>query len=165
MIHFYYGGGKGKTSAAVGACVRAVGCGMSCVFVQFFKNGTSGEIQPLRTMGVQVLACSFAGRRFFRDMSPAEQAAVIAEHNENLRAVLQTEAQMIVLDEFGDALAKKAVDPELVRQMLAKKDCELILTGHRPSDMLSAAADYVTEFRCVAHPYQSGIPARRGVEY
>lgn len=165
MIHYYYGGGKGKTSAAVGACVRAVGCGMTCAVVQFFKNGTSGEIAPLRTLGVQVLACSFAGRRFFRDMTDAEQAAVIAEHNANLHAMLAADVQMLVLDELGDALAKNAADPELVRQILAKPGCELILTGHQPVEMLCAAADYVTEFRCAAHPYQSGTPARRGVEF
>ena len=165
MIHYYYGGGKGKTSAAVGACVRAAGSGMTCAVVQFFKNGTSGEIAPLRTLGVQVRACSFTGRRFFRDMTDAEQATVIAEHNANLRAMLDADVQMLVLDELGDALVKNAVDAGLVRQILAKSGCELILTGHQPVELLCAAADYVTEFRCAAHPYQSGTPARRGVEF
>ena len=165
MIHYYYGDGKGKTSAAVGACVRAIGSGMTCAVVQFLKNGTSGETAPLRSLGVPVFACSFTGRRFFRDMTAAEQAAVIAEHNENLRTVLGSSYQMIILDELGDAAAKNALDPELVRQILAKPGCELIITGHKPVEMLCAAADYITEFRCVAHPYRNGIPARRGVEY
>ena len=56
MIHFYYGKGKGKTSAAVGACLRAVGSGMSCAMIQFLKNGSSSEIALLRKCGIDVFA-------------------------------------------------------------------------------------------------------------
>ena len=56
MIHFYYGNGKGKTSAAVGACLRAAGSGLRCAVIQFLKNGSSGEIALLRKCGIDVFA-------------------------------------------------------------------------------------------------------------
>ena len=71
MIHYYFGSGKGKTSAAVGACIRAAGNGLRCAAVQFLKNGTSGEIAFLRAYPIPVLCCSFTGTKFFRDMTPS----------------------------------------------------------------------------------------------
>lgn len=165
MIHYYFGNGKGKTSAAVGACIRAAGSGMRCAVIQFLKNGISGEVRPLRSLGISVLACDFAGVRFFRDMSPQEQAAVIQSHNENLRIALASDCEFLVLDELGDAVNKNAVDLSLVRALLADSARELIVTGHREAPLFLECADYITKFQCVAHPFQHGQTARRGIEF
>ncbi len=165
MIHYYYGDGKGKTSAAIGACIRAAGNGLHCVVIQFLKNGSSGEIPLLKQIGIPVRTCSFKGIRFFRDMNKDEQQTVIAEHNANLLEILQKQFDLVVLDELGDAIRREAVDPELVRAILSRHDCELIITGHTPVQILLQSADYITEFRCTAHPYQNGLPARKGIEY
>ena len=165
MLQYYFGKGKGKTSAAVGACLRAAGNGISCAVIQFFKNGTSGETEPLRQLGIPVLACDFHGTRFFRDMNAEEQAAVIRCHNENLRKVLAENYRFLVLDELGDAVSRNAVDPGLVAELLSRRDCELIVTGHAETPFFSERADYITEFRCIRHPYQNGVKARKGIEY
>ena len=165
MIHYYYGSGKGKTSAAVGACLRAAGSGLRCAMIQFLKNGTSSEIAPLRQLGIDVYACRFEGVRFFGRMTAEERADVILAHNENLRLVLERGYEMIVLDELGDAVQKQAADPALVRAVLALPQTEIIVTGHSCAEMFLQCADYVTEFRCVAHPYQNGQKARKGVEF
>ncbi len=165
LIHYYYGDGKGKTSAAVGACIRAAGAGLQCAVIQFLKNGSSSEIGILRRLGIPVTACSFRRVRFFRDMSAQEQQAVISEHNANLQQLLSMKADFIVLDELGDAIRRQAVDPELVRQVLSLSDCEIIITGHKPVSEITEIADYITEFRSVRHPYEEGIEARKGIEY
>jgi cob(I)alamin adenosyltransferase len=165
MIHYYYGNGKGKTSAAAGACLRAAGSGLRCAVIQFLKNGTSSEITLLRRCGIDIFACDFQGIRFFSRMSAAEQERVILAHNENLRSVIAGAYQMLVLDELGDAVEKKAVDPELVHTVLTLPDTEIIVTGHRKLEQFMQCADYITEFRCIAHPFQNGQPARKGIEF
>ena len=81
MIHYYYGNGKGKTSAAVGACLRAAGSGRRCAVIQFLKNGTSSEVAVLRQCGIDVFACDFEGVRFFSKMTETERENVIHAHN------------------------------------------------------------------------------------
>ena len=165
MIHYYYGNGKGKTSAAVGACLRAAGSSLRCAMIQFLKNGTSSEIALLRQSGVSVFACGFEGVRFFSRMSEQEREAVICSHNENLRRVLAGDYQMLVLDELGDAVEKKAVEPDLVQKALLLPETEIIVTGHNRLEQFVQCADYITEFRCIAHPYQKGQKARKGIEF
>ena len=165
MIHYYYGNGKGKTSAAVGACLRAAGSGLRCAVVQFLKNGTSSETVLLRQCGIDVFACDFEGVRFFGRMSEAEQKAVILAHNENLRRVIAGSYQLLVLDELGDAVGKQAVDPDLAAAVLMLPDTEIIVTGHKKMERFIQCADYITEFRCISHPYQKGRKARRGIEF
>ena len=165
MIHYYYGNGKGKTSAAVGACLRAAGSGLRCAMIQFLKNGSSSEIGLMRQYGIHVFACQFEGIRFFSKMSEEERKAVIISHNTNLRHVIDSSYQMLVLDELGDAAEKKAVDPELVHAVLQLPDTEIIVTGHNKLEQFMQCADYITEFRCISHPYQKGQKARKGIEF
>lgn len=165
MIHYYYGKGKGKTSAAVGSCIRAAGNGLRCAVVQFLKNGTSGEIKSLKKLGIDTFACDFEGVRFFSKMSSEEQAAVILAHNENLRRVIAGNYQLLVLDELGDAVQKHAVDSALVAAALVLPDTEIIITGHSRTEQFMQCAAYITEFQCIAHPYQKGIKARKGFEF
>lgn len=165
MIHYYFGSGKGKTSAAVGACIRAAGSGLRCAMVQFLKNGSSSEISVMRQCGIDIFACHFSGIRFFSKMTAPEQESVILAHNANLRHVLGGSYQMIVLDELGDAAEKNAVDPALVSAVLSLPQTELIITGHHRLEQFIENADYVTEFQCIAHPYQHGEKARKGVEF
>ena len=165
MIHYYFGKGKGKTSAAVGACIRAAGSGLRCVMIQFLKNGTSSEVALLRKCGIDVFSCDFEGVRFFSGMTAAEQQRVILAHNENLRRVIAGAYQVIVLDELGDAVQKHAVDAALVETVLALPDTEIVMTGHKCAEQFMQCADYITEFQCIAHPYQKGQKARKGFEF
>lgn len=165
MIHYYFGKGKGKTSAAVGACIRAAGSGLRCAVIQFLKNGSSSETVMLRKCGIDVFSCDFEGVRFFGRMTEQEQARVIREHNENLRRVIGGAYQMVVLDELGDAVQKNAVDAALVAAVLSLPDTEIVVTGHRRAEQFMQCADYITEFLCIAHPYQKGQKARKGFEF
>ena len=98
-------------------------------------------------------------------MTASEQENVIRTHNENLRHILAESYQMIVLDELGDAVEKKAVDTALVDAVLALPQTEIVITGHNRLERFLKCADYITEFQCIAHPYQKGQKARKGFEF
>ena len=164
MIHYYYGDGKGKTSAAAGACIRAAGAGLRCAFVQFHKDGSSSEVSVLKKIGTDVFSC--CGRvKFFRSMTADEIEKITEEHNENLRRVLSGEYDLIVLDELGDAVRHGTADITLISRLLEKTSCEIVITGHKPVELFMEKADYITESRCIAHPYKKGVKARKGIEY
>ena len=112
MIHYYYGDGKGKTSSANGALLRAAGSGMKCALVQFFKNGSSSEIRVLKESGADVYFCDFQNMRFFSKMNDEERAAVIRSHNENLKRFLK--AVMIL-----SCLTSSAMLCLIMQQMIA----------------------------------------------
>ena len=171
MIQLYYGDGKGKTMAAVGASVRAAGRGRQVLFAQFMKGQESGELMVFSKMErVQVLRC---GRDFpfFRDMTEAEKRELLQIHNGMLKEILtalqQGRTDFAVLDEITHACRFKLADTGLVEQILelAKgKETEVLLTGREPSRYLLEISDYITEMKGIRHPYLKGISARWGVE-
>ena len=85
LLHLYWGDGKGKTTAAMGLALRALGSGKRVVIVQFLKGGKSGEIPLLEQLGAKVYRGK-AGQKFVFQMNDAEKAATRALQNENLRA-------------------------------------------------------------------------------
>lgn len=171
MLHIYYGNGKGKTTAAVGLAVRACGAGMKVAFLQFLKNGSSSEINVLRTLeNIDVICCEECNKFTFQ-MHDAEKQNVEHCHNEMLKkaySMLNNGAvQIIVLDEFLDAYNKKLIDTELADIFIknCSDKCEIVMTGRMPNEWLKKQADYLTEMTAVKHPYEKGINARKGIEY
>ncbi len=166
LVHLYWGDGKGKTTAAMGLALRALGSGRRVTVVQFLKGGVSGEIEPLRSLGASIFRGK-AGQKFVFQMSDEEKAETRALQNENLRAALATDAELLVLDEACAAAALNMVEEELLKRAVLEKPAgqELVLTGREPAEWMLKAADYSTEMRCHAHPYTRGIQARQGVEY
>lgn len=83
LIHLYHGDGKGKTTAAMGLAVRALGCGRRVVIVQFLKGGATGELEPLQTLGATFYRGK-AGQKFVFQMNEEEKAATLADEIEAL---------------------------------------------------------------------------------
>ena len=172
MIHLYYGDGKGKTTAAIGLAVRHAGAGGNVLLVQFLKSGETGELKALSQIPeITVLRNEFAHGFAFK-MTEAERARVTAAHNANLvqaaEALEQGTCTLLVLDEIAPACELALIDREAVDALIRRAKelgTELVLTGRNPSQQMMAAADYVTQMRCVRHPYQQGTAARKGVEY
>ncbi len=174
MIHLYCGDGKGKTTAAMGLALRATGHGWPVCVVQFLKDGTSGEAAQLaRLPHVTLLACE-PGITFSFRMTEGQRAAAKSEHDRNLaratELMRQGKARLVVLDEACAALSAGLVSEESLRQALdtareVSPEVELALTGRDPAPWLLDEADYVTEMRCLKHPYERGIMAREGVEW
>ena len=165
MLHLYWGNGKGKTTAAMGLALRALGHGRRVVIVQFLKDGTSGEIAPLRAAGAAVHACPNA--KFTWLMDEADKAAAREASARALGQALAEPFDLLVLDEACAALKSGILDEALLRRVVAfaKNGREVVLTGRDPAPWLQEAADYSTEMRAHKHPYADGIAAREGVEY
>lgn len=165
MLHLYWGNGKGKTTAAMGLALRALGHGRRVVIVQFLKDGTSGEIAPLRAAGAAVYACPNA--KFTWLMDEADKAEAREASARALGQALAEPFDLLVLDEACAALKSGILNEALLRRAVAfaKNGREVVLTGRDPAPWLQEAADYSTEMRAHRHPYADGVAAREGVEY
>ena len=163
MLHLYFGSGKGKTTAAAGLALRALGHGKKVGVVQFLKDGTSGEIEPMRRLGAAVFACPNA--KFTWLMTPQEKAAALAHNTQTLEAALQMPCDLLILDEACAALRAALLPEALLQKAVLNAPYEVVLTGRDPADWMLQNADYITEFTARRHPYEKGIPAREGIEY
>ena len=184
LLHLYYGDGKGKTTAAFGLALRALGAGMRACVVQFLKDGSSSEARLFSGLpGATILACP-SGVTFTRLMSDADRGLVREQHDHGLRNAIDLlrsgSVGLLVLDEAIDALNADLLDRGLLQEALdlaKRQDVEVVVTGHRkkgtpteaesddPFKWLHDQADYVTEMRCERHPYAMGVAARRGIEF
>ena len=161
LIHLYFGDGKGKTTAAVGLSVRAAGAGKRVLFAQFLKDGSSSELNILRTLPNVEVACCEQNFGFFRSMDEQTKAAARLTYSALLENV------MLVLDEAVAACNHGLIEETALLDFLRRRPetLEVVLTGRDPSQHLLDAADYVTEMRKRKHPFDRGIAARRGVEF
>ena len=166
LLHLYYGDGKGKTTAAMGLALRALGSGKKVVVLQFLKGGQSGEIPLLEQLGAKIYRGK-AGQKFVFQMNEAEKAATRDLQNRNLAAAMTEDADLLVLDEAGSAWELDMVDKALLQKAVLARPAaqECVLTAHAAPRWMLDAADYVTEMKCCRHPYQKGLAARKGIEY
>lgn len=169
LIHIYCGDGKGKTTASVGLALRAAGAGKQVVFTQFFKDGSSSEIGMLKQVpNIRVMHCKTVPGFFFR-MTPEQKEQCRRDYTQWFRQVTQAamDADLLVLDEMLSACTNGVVPLEEVESFLKTKPekLEVVLTGRNPDQCLLDAADYVTEMCKRKHPFDAGIPARKGIEF
>ena len=166
LAHLYCGDGKGKTTAAMGLALRALGQGMRVVVVQFLKNGTSGELEPLKKLGAAVYSGQ-PGAKFTFQMNAEEKAQATKENNARLAEALQQPCDLLILDEICAARNSGMVDEALAKQAVLERPQhrEVVLTGRNPEAWMVEAADYITEMQPRRHPYEQGIPARKGIEF
>ncbi len=166
LVHLYCGDGKGKTTAAMGLALRALGQGMRVVVVQFLKNGTSGELAPLKKLGAAVYS-GRPGAKFTFQMNAEEKAQATKENNARLAEALQQPCDLLILDEICAARNSGMLDEALAKQAVLERPQhrEVVLTGRNPEAWMVEAADYITEMQPRRHPYEQGIPARKGIEF
>ena len=169
LIQVYTGNGKGKTTAALGIALRAVGHGLG-VFIVFFMKGSPryGEQKTLALLpGVtfeRTGRLRHVDRRNVTEKDRAEaRRALAAAH----QAMLSGNYQVIVLDEVNVALSWGLIELEEVVKLIddKPKGVELILTGRYAPPELVELADLVTEMTEVKHPYKKGVLARRGIDF
>lgn len=169
-IHYYFGDGKGKTTAAIGLAIRAAGYG-DVVIVQFLKNTVSGELLTLQKLKNITVLRGKAGESFTKNMTDEELRLTEGIHEKNLLAGMRLsqspDCRLLVLDEADDAVALGVLNEQLLKKAILEKpeQLEIVVTGHRPLAWLVNAADYITEMKKHRHPYDKGTAAREGVEF
>ncbi|MDI9470070.1 MAG: cob(I)yrinic acid a,c-diamide adenosyltransferase [Bacillota bacterium] len=171
LVHYYYGDGKGKTSAAAGLALRLLASGRRVLILQFLKDGHSGEMRLLAAMEGAEVRAGLIGRGFSWTLSESEKEQTRQLHDDAIhRAAADLKAAQfdaLILDEVGTALDLGLLDREGLLRLIDSrpKNCELILTGHQADPDLAERADYLSRIVCEKHPWQQGITAREGIEY
>ena len=171
LILINTGPGKGKTTAALGTALRAVGNGMRVLMLQFLKGSWHyGELDAVEAFGEKFVLKQM-GRGFVKvggaETDPEDIRLVEAAWAEAQEAIYSGEWDMVVLDEINYAISYKMLDPAVVAAALRARPemVHVILTGRNAHPLLVELADTVTEMREVKHAYTKGILAQRGVEY
>ena len=171
LILINTGPGKGKTTAALGTGLRAVGCGMRVLMLQFLKGSWHyGELDAVLPFGDNFILKQL-GRGFVKvggaETDPEDLKMVQEAWQESRQAILSGEYDLVILDEINYAIGYGMLDPEQVAATLLERPemVHIILTGRNAHPKLVEIADTVTEMREVKHAYQKGILAQRGIEY
>jgi cob(I)alamin adenosyltransferase len=165
------GPGKGKTTAAMGTALRAVGQGMRVLMLQFLKGSWHyGELDAVKVFGDKFIMKQM-GRGFVKvgaekpdpeDVRLVEQAWAEAD-----QAIHSGQWDLVILDEINYAISYGMLSPEKVAESLKKKPdmLHVILTGRNAHPTIVDIADTVTEMRQIKHAYEKGVMAQRGIEY
>jgi cob(I)alamin adenosyltransferase len=175
LVQIYTGDGKGKTTAAFGQALRAAGQGNKVLIYQFLKPPSLdvGERFALQLGAVRVRVESLAEPW---DMTtslddPDQVAATKAAIAEVMVRLTETAQKrfydVLILDEICFCLSKGLVEFDAVERLIAQRDpaVEIVMTGRGATPELIALADLVTEMKKIKHPFDNGVPARRGIDY
>ncbi len=167
LLHVVTGDGKGKTTSSVGLCTRAAGAGFKPLFVQFFKKETN-ELEPMKEIGVEVKQFQFLGP-FFKDYDEEEFEEMQEEFMEFWGEVKLriSDYDVVVLDEIVYIVTEGVLPEEDFLEFLDERpaDTELVLTGRDFPESIIERADYVSEIKREKHPFERGVPARKGIEF
>ena len=165
------GPGKGKTTAAMGTALRAVGNGMKVLMLQFLKGSWHyGELDAAKSFGSNWVMKQM-GRGFVKvggaetdpeDIRMVEEAWKVASD-----AILSGQWDLVILDEINYAISYGMLDPAKVVEVLKRRPemVHVILTGRNAHPSVVEIADTVTEMKQVKHAYEKGVMAQRGIEY
>ena len=169
LVQIFTGDGKGKTSAAIGAVLRALGHGLRVYIVYFMKGDYPYGERHILSQLPNINMASFGQRGFVdpANVKPEEKEQARLALAAARQAMLSGEYDLVVLDEVNVAVAWKLIELDEVIKLIDDKPpkVELILTGRQADTKLVQMADLVTEMLKIKHPYDSGIKARRGIEY
>lgn len=186
-IHVYTGDGKGKTTAAIGLAIRALGAGKKVCMIQFMKSLAYAEQDLLRTLPNFTLIT--LGKPYFlvkegtmseKDLKamgnnvrvytpghpPKEYKDMIDGGLEKALAAVSGEYDLVILDEYCMAYWYDLVtDDDTLRILEARNpSVELVFTGRNAPPLLMEKADLITEMKKIRHYYDKGVMARKGVE-
>ncbi|PIX30258.1 cob(I)yrinic acid a,c-diamide adenosyltransferase [Candidatus Berkelbacteria bacterium CG_4_8_14_3_um_filter_42_13] len=169
LIIVYTGEGKGKTTAALGLAFRAAGWGERIAIIQFIKGYKKTgewqiverieEIDIYQTGDVEIRAIGKLGEK---DKKSVRDALKLAK-----KIIKEQKHKIIILDEINNALNYDLVEAGEIIKLLREKPVEqtIVLTGRGAPKEVMEIADLVTEMKNLRHPFDNGIPAKKGIDY
>jgi len=174
QVQVFWGNGKGKTTSALGTALRACGSGFTVHLIQFMKNGAStlmeqipGEISALSKFDNFSYKRFGLGEWYVKGKNDSAHKEKVQEALSHLKSCFG-KYDIIIADEILYAVQLGLLQEADVISLIKEKPKtqELILTGsHKSLENIFALADLVTEIKKIKHPYDSGIMARKGIEY
>jgi cob(I)alamin adenosyltransferase len=172
LVIVYTGGGKGKTSAALGLVLRAVGYNHKVCMVQFVKGSWhSGELDSAKRLEPEFELVT-AGKGFvgiLDDKSPHEDHVKAAYETLMVgkEKILSGKYNVVILDEINYAIQLDLIKLNDVLDIIKSKPSELdlVLTGNHATKEIIELADLVTEMKEIKHPFKSGIKAKKGIDF
>lgn len=166
-IHLYTGNGKGKTTAAFGLAIRAVGAGKSVFIAQFVKGMPYSELDTFKRIPeIEIkqygLDCFIKNKPCQKDIDAAKIG-----FNKIATIIAANSVDLLILDEICIALYYHLFEEEALLNLLKVKPTamEIVLTGRYASKALYEIANLITEMKEIKHYYNDGIEARKGIEY
>jgi len=160
FVYVYTGDGKGKTTAAIGSAIRAMGHGKRAVIIQFLKKGDYGEKKS------SFLEIYQFGREQFVIKPTKADYEMAKEGLEFASRILKENPFLLVLDEINVAVSMGLVEVGNVMNIIENRgETNIILTGRNAPDKFMEYADLVTEMKKIKHPFDRGVEARKGLEY
>lgn len=169
IVLVYTGNGKGKTTAAMGQALRALGHGFKVLVIQFMKGKKYGEVLCAEKLlpNLKIIPCGLDS--FVMKDNPAPVDIELARQGLKLakEAIASGEYQMVILDEINVALDFKLIPLEEVLDLIRNKpdEIDLVLTGRYAPQEIIDLADTVSEVKEIKHHYSQGVKERAGIEF
>jgi cob(I)alamin adenosyltransferase len=175
LVQIYTGDGKGKTTAAFGLALRAAGQGNNVLIYQFLKPPSLdiGERFALQLGAVRIRTEALdtpwdMSKSFEDEKAVARMQAAISEALERIAQTAEKRFyDVLILDEIVFCLSKSLAKLEDIKNIIDRRDpaVEIVMTGRGATRELIKMADLVTEMKNIKHPFDKGLPARRGIEF
>lgn len=171
LIIVYTGSGKGKTTAALGLALRTIGWGGKVLVIQFIKAWKTGEHKAIEKF-LPGITITPAGEGFVGIMgdtksklthqASAQKALIYSE-----KEIMSNKWQTVILDEINGAIEGGLIKLKDVMTLLITKpeEVNIVLTGREAKPEIIEKADLVTEMKKVKHPFDSGVLAKKGVDF
>ena len=171
LVIIYTGEGKGKTTAALGLVLRAVGYKKKCLIVQFGKAWFTGELVGIKKLSPYVKIIQ--GGKGFLDILGSKipisvhKKAAKEAYELLYKEVMSDKWDIIVADEIVGSVSAGVLPLTKALQLIEEKPdrLDLVLTGHLAHKQLIEKADLVTEMKEVKHPFQKGVTAKKGIDF
>ena len=169
FVQVYTGDGKGKTTAALGLALRAVGKGLSVFMVQFLKGRPYGEIESAKLPSPRFKVVQSGLDTFVKRGEPSDEDLRLAHRGLELarEAISSGEYDIVILDEVNVAVELGVLSVDDVLPLIEDRPegVELVLTGQDAPEEFLKRADLVTEMKKIKHYYDEGVVMREGIEY
>ena len=172
LVIVYTGGGKGKTTAALGLALRAIGYNHKVCMIQFIKGSWHyGEMDSAKRLEpeLELIAVGKGFVGIIDDKSPREDHEKIAEEAIKIcmEKINSKKFDVLILDEINYAVDLGLIKIEQVIELIKMKpdDLDLVLTGNNAKQEIIDLADLVTEMKEIKHPFKSGIKAKKGIDF